>query len=141
MSQTILYLKRTYIIMRKELDVRLSTFNLTTSQFEILGYLAQSGGLEQQKLQHHSGITSATLTGILDKLEARSYISRKPSHTDGRANVVTLTQQGNEVFGKLVDLILEFENEMLKGFTQAERELLGQWLQRVARNLGDKEYY
>ncbi|MNG39825.1 hypothetical protein D3C84_1281070 [compost metagenome] len=54
---------------------------------------------------------------------------------------MTLTQQGNEVFGKLVDLILEFENEMLKGFTQAERDLLGQWLQRVAKNLGDKEYY
>ncbi|WP_256760455.1 MarR family winged helix-turn-helix transcriptional regulator [Cohnella sp. WQ 127256] len=141
MSQSILYLKRTYIIMRKELDVRLSKFNLTTSQFEILGYLSQSGGLEQQKLQHHSGITSATLTGILDKLEDRSYISRKPSHTDGRANVVTLTKQGNEVFVKLVDLIHEFENEMLKGFTQAERDLLGQWLQRVAKNLGDKEFY
>lgn len=141
MSKSVLYLKRTYIIMRKELDVRLSKFNLTTSQFEILGYLAQSGGLEQQKLQHHSGITSATLTGILDKLEARSYISRQPSHTDGRANVVMLTKQGNEVFAQLVDLIHEFENEMLKGFSQAERDLLGQWLQRVAKNLGDKEYY
>ena len=127
--------------MRKELDVRLSKFNLTTSQFEVLGYLAQSGGLEQQKLQHHSGITSATLTGILDKLEERSYILRKPSPTDGRANFVTLTKQGNEVFAQLVDLILEFENDMLQGFTQAERDLLGQWLQRVAKNLGDREYY
>lgn len=66
---------------------------------------------------------------------------RKPSHTDGRANFVTLTKQGNDVFAQLVDLILEFENDMLQGFTKAERDLLGQWLQRVAKNLGDKEYY
>lgn len=141
MSQSILYLKRTYIIMRKELDVRLSKYNLTTSQFEVLGYLYKSGGMEQQKLQHNSGITSATLTGILDKMEDRAFVSRKPSHTDGRANAVTLTEQGYEVFTQLIELIHEFENEMLKGFSQAERDLLGQWLQRISKNLGDKELY
>jgi DNA-binding MarR family transcriptional regulator len=141
MSQPILYLKRTYIIMRKELDVRLSKYNLTTSQFEVLGYLYQSGGMEQQKLQHNSGITSATLTGILDKLENRTYIMRKPSHTDGRANVVTLTKLGYEVFVQLIDLIHEFENEMLDGFSQAERDLLAQWLKRIAKNLGDEEVF
>ncbi len=141
MSQSIFYLKRTYIIMRKKLDLRLAQFQLTTSQFEVMGYLYKSGGMEQQKLQHNTGITSATLTGILDKLEARSYISRRPSRTDGRANVVTLTPSGRELFAKLIDLIHAFEDEMLKGFSQAERDLLGHWLQRVAKNLGDTEMY
>ncbi|MFD0590945.1 MarR family winged helix-turn-helix transcriptional regulator [Paenibacillus sp. GCM10027627] len=141
MSQSVLYLKRTYIIMRKELDVRLNRFNLTTSQFEVMGYLYKSDGMEQQKLQHNSGVTSATLTGILDKLEVRTYISRIPSESDGRANRVVLTAEGRDIFVQLIDLIHDFENEMLRGFSQPERDLLGQWLQRVAKNLGDTEYY
>ncbi len=141
MSKSILYLKRTYIIMRKQLDDRLSGYSLTTSQFEVLGYLYQSQGMEQQKLQHNSGITSATLTGILDKMEQRGYVTRRPSLSDGRANMVSLTELGQALFKELIDLIHAFEDEMLRGFSQAERDLLAHWLQRIARNLGDTEMY
>jgi DNA-binding MarR family transcriptional regulator len=140
MSKSVLFLKRTYIVMRKSLDERLSGYNITTSQFEVLGYLYQSKGMEQQQLQHYSGITSATLTGILDKLESRGYIARKPSHSDGRAKTVVLTDNGTELFSHFIELIHDFENEMLKGFSPAERELLADWLQRIARNLGDVDY-
>jgi DNA-binding MarR family transcriptional regulator len=53
---------------------------------------------------------------------------------------VVLTPQGNELFAQLIDLVHEFENDMLKGFSQAERSLLTEWLQRIALNLGDSEY-
>jgi DNA-binding MarR family transcriptional regulator len=137
MSKSVLFLKRTYIVMRKQLDMRLSEHHLTTSQFEVLGYLYTTQGMEQQQLQHCSGITSATLTGILDKLESRKYITRKASDADGRAKVVVLTKQGYDLFVQLIDLIHNFENDMLKGFSQAERALLADWLQRIANNLGD----
>jgi DNA-binding MarR family transcriptional regulator len=140
MSKPVRYLKRTYIVMRKVLDERLAKHNLTTSQFEVLGYLYQTEGLEQQHIQQCSGITPATLTGLLDKLEARGLITRRPSRSDGRANFVVLTPQGNELFAQLIDLVHEFENDMLKGFSQAERSLLTEWLQRIALNLGDSEY-
>lgn len=140
MSKAILYLKRTYIVMRKGLDERLSEYNLTTSQFEILGYLYQTQGMEQQQLQVCSGITSATLTGILETLENREYLTRKPSGSDGRAKVVYLTAFGESVFAQLIDLVHEFENDMLKGFSPAERALLADWLQRIASNLGDSDY-
>lgn len=136
MAKSVLYLKRTYIVMRKVLDDRLSEYHLTTSQFEVMGYLYKTKGLEQQQLQHCSGITSATMTGILDKLETRDYIVRKPSMSDGRAKIVVLTDEGHEVLSRLIDLMHDFENDMLKGFSLAERALLADWLQRIANNLG-----
>lgn len=139
MSKSVFFLKRTYIVMRKELDVRLSEYSLTTSQFEVLGYLYKSQGMEQQHLQHWSGITPATLTGILEILEKRKYIARKSSPHDGRAKIVVLTEHGYGVFEKLIDLMHVFEDDLLKGFSPAERNLLAEWLQRMARNLGDRE--
>lgn len=126
--------------MRKALDERFSPYHLTTSQFEILGYLYHREHMEQQKLQHCTGITPATLTGLLDKLEQRDYITRRQSDDDTRAKIVTLTQAGHEVFTQLIDVMHHFEDDMLNKFSGAERALLADWLQRIAANLGDTEY-
>jgi DNA-binding MarR family transcriptional regulator len=140
MSRTVLNIKRIYILMRKALDERLSEYNLTTSQFEILGYLYNAGGMEQQKLQHCTAITPATLTGLLDKLEKRRYITRQQSVEDTRAKVVTITADGHTLFTGLIDVMHQFEADMLSKFTGAEKALLADWLQRIAINLGDQEY-
>jgi len=139
MSKPVRYLKRTYLLMRKALDERLSAYQLTTSQFEILGYLYAEPPVAQQLLQQRSGVTSATLTGLLDKLEQRGYIVRTLSADDGRANVVALTPAGNDLFAQLLDVFHEFEQAMLKGFSASERALFTDWLQRIALNLGYRE--
>ena len=140
MGKSVFYLKRTYIVMRKMLDDRLSAFDLTTSQFEVLGYLSHTEGLEQQQLQICSGITSATLTGILDKLEARGLLVRRSSEADKRAKIVAMTAHGHETFNQLADVLATFEDDMLNGFSPAERALLADWLERIAHNLGDTDY-
>jgi DNA-binding MarR family transcriptional regulator len=140
MSRTVLNIKRIYILMRKALDEKLSEYHLTTSQFEILGYLYNIDSMEQQKLQHCTGITPATLTGLLDKLEQRQYILRRQSTDDTRAKTVSLTSSGYELFTDLIGLMHQFEKEMLGKFSDAEKALLEDWLQRIATNLGDSEY-
>lgn len=139
MSRPVLYLKRAYLFMRKALDERLKRHQLTTSQFEILGYLYRSSPMEQQMLQHRSGITAATLTGILDKLEARGLLQRIPNQSDARTKQVTLTPRGTALFAELIDLLHGFEESMLKGFSVAEKALLTDWLERIVLNLGDPD--
>ncbi|HYF64411.1 MAG TPA: MarR family transcriptional regulator [Herpetosiphonaceae bacterium] len=136
MSKPVRYLKLAYLLMRKALDERLSAYGLTTSQCEILGYLYAEPPVEQQRLQRRSGVTSATLTGILDTLQGRGYLVRTPSESDGRANLVALTTAGSELFARIIDVFHDFEQELLNGFSESERLLLADWLERIARNLG-----
>ena len=138
MSKPVFWLKRTYITMRNAFDDELSDTNLSTSQFEILGYLYHTEGMEQKQLQRCSGVRAATLTGLLDKLEDRQLISREATLPDGRAKSVRLTAQGESLFAQLFDVMHQFEDRMLAGFSAAERGLLVDWLQRMATNLGDK---
>lgn len=137
MSKPVFHLKRTYLFMRKRFDERLREHQLTTSQFEVLGSLYQNSPMDQQVLQHKSGVTSATLTGILDKLEDRKCLVRTSSPNDARAKQVSLTAQGEELFSHLINMVEEFEGMMLRGFSAAERLLLTDWLERIASNLGD----
>ncbi|GGJ29138.1 MarR family winged helix-turn-helix transcriptional regulator [Deinococcus roseus] len=137
MSKPVFYLKRAYLFMRKSFDERLKQHDLTTSQFEVMGHLYPSHLMDQQELQQRNGITSATLTGILDKLEERGLLSRIPSNLDGRSKQVQLTHEGQTLFSQLIHLVHDFEDVMLKGFSAAERALLADWLQRITVNLGD----
>lgn len=138
MSRPVFWLKRTYITMRNSFDDELSVHNLSTSQFEILGYLYQTEGWEQKKLQKCSGVRAATLTGLLDKLEERGLLARVPAEYDARAKIVKLTPSGEQLASQLIDVMHQFENRILAGFSAAERELLIDWLQRMAQNLGDE---
>jgi len=137
MSKPVFWMKRSYIVMRNAFDDELSEYNLSTSQFEILGYLYHSDGLEQKQLQHCSGVRAATLTGLLDKLEERGYLLREPAVHDARAKIVKMTPYGEEQFAQLFDIMHQFEDRMMAGFSPAERGLLVDWLQRMAKNLGD----
>ena len=138
MSKPVFWLKRTYIAMRNAFDDELKQYNLSTSQFEILGYLYQTQGWEQKKLQKCSGVRAATLTGLLDKLEERDLLARLPAADDARAKIVKLTPEGEQLASQLIDVMHQFEGHILAGFSSAERELLVDWLQRIAYNLGDE---
>ena len=137
MSKPVFWLKRTYITMRNAFDDELKSYNLSTSQFEILGYLYQTEGWEQKKLQKCSGVRAATLTGLLDKLEERGLLSRYPADDDARAKIVKLTPAGDQLASQLINVMHQFEDRVFAGFSPAERELLVDWLQRIAHNLGD----
>jgi DNA-binding MarR family transcriptional regulator len=137
MSKPVFWLKRTYIIMRNAFDEELSEYNLSTAQFEILGYLYHSEGMEQKRLQQCSGVTAATLTGLLDKLENRGFVKRISDYQDGRAKIVIMTPEGDAFFSQLIGIMHQFEDRMLAGFSGAERALQTDWLQRIAKNLGD----
>ncbi len=137
MSKSVFWLKRTYITMRNAFDEELSDYNLSTSQFEILGYLYHNAGMEQKQLQHCTGVRAATLTGLLDKLEARGLVTREASDHDARAKIVKMTPQGKTFFTQLFDVMHQFEDRMMAGFLPAERSLFVDWSQRIAKNLGD----
>ncbi len=137
MSKSVFWLKRTYITMRNAFDEELSDYNLSTSQFEILGYLYHSDGMEQKQLQICTGVRAATLTGLLDKLEDRGLIIREVADYDARAKIVRMTPQGDAFFAQLFDVMHQFEDRMMAGFSPAERSLFVDWLQRMGTNLGD----
>ncbi|NUT37187.1 MAG: MarR family transcriptional regulator [Hamadaea sp.] len=76
--------------------------NLTMSQLKILFALRLHGGFGGQDLAHMMGVSAATMTGIVDRLVAAGYVSRREDPHDRRVRRVELTDEG----GDLVDRIM-----------------------------------
>jgi DNA-binding MarR family transcriptional regulator len=138
MRATIFALKRADQATRNAMDEALSSYGLTSAQLDILLYLDLQGTVAQRDLQAALGITSATLTRILDGMEGRGFVERSPSTTDARVKCVSATPKGCAVLDELHDKEEQpFLARFATGFSPDELLILTGWLNRIAANMGD----
>lgn len=56
--------------------------------------LAADAGLRPRDLSEPMGVRTGTLTAMLDRLEARRFVSRSPNPADRRSTIIELTRSG-----------------------------------------------
>lgn len=131
-------LKRADLATRAALDEALAAHGLTSAQLDILLYLDERGHSAQRDLQAALGVTSATLTRILDGMVTRGFVERRASDADARAKCIEITDAACALLLHLKDVAEpQFLARFTAGFTTAEMQTLTRWLTRLATNMGD----
>jgi len=74
------------------------TLGLTGAQFDIVATLGNTPGMTCKELGEKTLIIKGTLTGVLDRMEARGLIRRTASDADRRQVFVVLTPLGARTF-------------------------------------------
>lgn len=84
---------------KRKMDAKVAQFGLTTQQARVLGFLNDNAANEiiQKDLQRIFQTRGASITSLIQGLEKKQLISRKPSIRDGREKVVTLTEEGKRI--------------------------------------------
>lgn len=77
------------------------TLNLTPPQFDILATLGNTPGMSFKELGEKTLITKGTLTGVIDRLEAKGLVERTASQEDRRSTIVGLTVAGEHEFQRI----------------------------------------
>jgi DNA-binding MarR family transcriptional regulator len=110
----------------KFMSQKISALNVTPVQAMVIGFLAEEDQIMAGELGKKVELDSATLTGILDRLEAAQLIERKGNPDDRRSVKIHLTKIGKETGLEAKKLIEEANKEFLADFTENEkRELRG----------------
>lgn len=79
-------------------SVTIRAAGLTPSQFDVVATLGNTEGMSCGELSQKTLVTKGTLTGVLDRLEARKIVRRAPSPSDRRSTHVRLTSKGEALF-------------------------------------------
>ncbi len=98
----------------------------------ILTALVESPGRTQLGLSHDLGVDKTTLTALIDRLETKQLLIRKPVPEDRRARMPEITPGGIAVQAQVAKGRDAAEAELLANFTQSERELLRELISRIA---------
>ncbi len=94
-------LVETYFAFVRKDDRHIRTLGLTSAQFYVIATLGDTAGMPCAELSGKTLVTKGTLTGVLDRLEARGQIERFPSDTDRRSIIVRLTPKGERLFQRV----------------------------------------
>lgn len=115
---------------------RIARLNFTPPDAGILGMLGASGGISQQDLSTRLGIHPSRLVAILDALEERRLVERRPHTDDRRQYALHLTEKGQEMLGEIGRIGREHKESLCASLTAGEREQLGELLLKIATEQG-----
>jgi MarR family transcriptional regulator for hemolysin len=124
-------------LLRRQ-DERLRPLGFGMSQISIVGALADGGSASQKDLAERAQVEQPTMAEMLARMERDGVITRKPNPNDGRGTLASLTTRARRRLPKARAALIRGEQEVLAGFSAAEKGLLLALLQRVVGNLEGK---
>lgn len=110
----------------------LKRWDLNLAQFDTLTHVGASEGIMQQELAESLLVTKGNVCQMLDRMELRGLISRRP---DGRANRLFLTEEGRRLYEKVVPSHEDLVAEQLSELTPEEQRALMRLLGKLDRSL------
>ena len=75
----------------------LAPWDITPSHLRALRVLGRHGAMHMSRLSEHLHIAARAATEVVDALESRGLVERRPDPADRRATLVELTSQGSGV--------------------------------------------
>ena len=115
-----LALHRTTHYTLHALSTALADLNLTAAEINALASLAGRGALNVRELAAETGTRASTLTGVLDRLENRGYLTRELDPTDRRSFRLPLTEAGQAVATRVLTAIADLERDALSRLSAAQ---------------------
>jgi DNA-binding MarR family transcriptional regulator len=108
--------------------------NLRTVEFTLLMLLLTNDDVTPSQISRTLAMSAPNLTQLLDRLVERGLVARERSPHDRRAQHIRLTRAGRTLAKKAHEISLGMEQEALHHLSEAERAMLFELLQRVARS-------
>ena len=105
----VLALHRTTHHTLHALSSALADLSLSAAEINALANLADRGALNVRELSAETGTRATTLTGVLDRLENRGYLTRELDPTDRRSFRLPLTEAGRAVAGRVRVAVTDLE--------------------------------
>ena len=111
----------------------LADTNLTAVQAMVLNFLGQEDSTTARELSERTGLDTATLTGVLDRLEASGWIERRRHPSDRRAIHICLTGPGREMVPRIRKKMEKANRDFLVVLSEEEQKEFRRLL-RAVRN-------
>ena len=109
----------------------LDSVGLTPALFALLNVLGAREGVIQQQLSSDMAIDPSAMVKLINELESAGLAERRRRLGDRRAWEVTITPKGRRTLERARQLVMQVEDQVLSGLTDADRRQLLTLLRRA----------
>jgi MarR family transcriptional regulator for hemolysin len=121
--------------IRRAYDQRLAELGIHLSEAILLAYTEESGPLMQADLAKHMGLGRAAMGSLIDALESRGWVERRPKPGDRRVWLIAITPSGEQATRQVTKIDERLRSELREGISRKERRELNQLLNRLRENV------
>ena len=115
---------------------KLQELDLTNAQGHAICFLTHTPEPPcARDIESTFGLSHATVSGILSRMEAKGFIEVRPDPTDRRIKRLGLLERGTACYKSISRHVEESEQIMTEGFTEAELLQFRSYLSRAIANL------
>jgi DNA-binding MarR family transcriptional regulator len=110
---------------------RMAVYDLRPVDFSVLSLITHNPGITSRQLCTSLAILPPNLVGMINALQKRELIVRRPHPHDGRAMGLHLTPAGQKLMRDAERTAADLETEVASRLTATERKTLMRLLQKI----------
>lgn len=101
-------------------EVARAGYDMTPVQYAALTAVRLNPGIDQATLAGLIAYDRTTITGVVDRLVQKGFLTRQPSKTDRRARTLRVTERGHMALGEIQPAVEQAQQTMLRGLDKGE---------------------
>ncbi|BEL03664.1 MarR family transcriptional regulator [Actinoplanes sichuanensis] len=113
-------------------NARLAGFQLKVRSLSVLWLASQGFGPSQRELSDFLGLDPSQVVALVDDLQGRGLVERRPDERDRRSRIIVATEAGLELLEQALVEIRAAGDSTFAGLTDDERKTLTGLLTKVA---------
>jgi DNA-binding MarR family transcriptional regulator len=110
---------------------RMAVYDLRPVDFSVLSLITHNPGISSRQLCSELNILPPNLVGMINTLEKRELILRKPHPSDGRVIGLHLSEIGIKLMNEAEQTAKDLEDDAASKLTATERKTLMRLLQKI----------
>ena len=127
-------------LMKRLFDKRMSTLDLTRSQWWVLNFLYFNEGINQSDFAVLLDIEKAPLSRLLYRMEKKGWIERRSDKNDKRIKNLFLSKKIKPLIVDMRDMANFTRQQALSGLSEKEQITLRENLKKIKQTLSTQEF-
>lgn len=117
--------------VNKRVEEDIKSMGLNPTEFAVLELIYSKGDQPIQKIGEKVLIASSSITYVVDKLEKKKFLVRKPCPKDRRVTFAAITEEGTKFMDEVFPKHRAKINEICSGLNTSEKETLIELLKKL----------
>ena len=105
--------------------------NVSVAEWVALSLIDERAEIRPSELAEATGMTRGAISKVLDKLEEKKWVARKPLEADNRGQALFLTQQGRRALPELKAIADRNDRRFFDCLDAREKAALGSLLRKL----------
>jgi DNA-binding MarR family transcriptional regulator len=115
----------------RQFSERIAEVDLHPALFRVLNLVDAAEGRSQQAIGEAIEVPASRMVALVDELEQRGLVERRPHPTDRRIRTLYLTAKGRKTLARGREIAQAHERDLTKGLAAADRKRLTKYLQEI----------